>query len=66
MGIYDEEATKLAAVRTTGNSAYGSITDCLVSGYIQEFILPLEVEEEVKFDPLDETQVDLSGLVKKK
>ncbi len=35
----------------------------LVSLYIQEEVLPLQIEEEVLFDPLDETQVDLSGLV---
>lgn len=35
----------------------------LVSLYIQENILPLLKEEEVLFDPLDETQVDLSGIV---
>lgn len=34
----------------------------LVSLYIQEKILPLQREEEVLFDPLDETQVDLSGI----
>lgn len=40
-----------------------TFTDMLVSWYIQEIILPQHVEEEVKFDPLDENQVDLSGLV---
>ena len=35
----------------------------LVSLYIQEEVLPLLKEEEVLFDPLDETQVDLSGIV---
>ncbi len=35
----------------------------LVSLYIQEEVLPLQIQEEVLFDPLDETQVDLSGIV---
>ncbi len=35
----------------------------LVSLYIQEQILPLQKEEEILFDPMDETQVDLSGIV---
>lgn len=63
LGIDDEKVTKLSSARVESDSAYGSITDCLVSGYIQEFILPLQIEEETKFDPLDESQIDLSGLV---
>ena len=39
------------------------VADLLVSWHIQEYVLPLLKEEEVKFDPLDETQVDLTGLV---
>ncbi len=39
------------------------VTDLLVSWHIQNFVLPMMQEEEVKFDPLDESQVDLSGLV---
>ena len=66
MGIYKEKATKMAKTRIADDSEYGSMIDCLVSGYIQEFILPLQMEEEEKFDPFDETQVDLSDLVKKK
>lgn len=38
------------------------VTDLLTSLYIQEVVLPLHIEEEVQFDPLDETQVDLSGI----
>lgn len=34
----------------------------LVSLYIKEEILPLKQEEEVQFDPLDKTQVDLTGI----
>lgn len=39
-----------------------SVTDLLVSWYIQEYVLPTQVEEEVLFDPMDEDQVDLSGI----
>ena len=38
------------------------VTDLLVSWHIQNYVLPLQQEEEVLFDPLDETQVDLTGL----
>ena len=65
-GIPEFEVTKLAAAREATEGEYGSITDCLVSWYIQEYIVPFQREEEVKFDPLDESQVDLSGLVNAK
>ena len=42
--------------------AYGQASDYLVNWYIQEIVAPTMVEEEQKFDPYDETQVDLSGL----
>ncbi len=41
--------------------------DLLVSWYIQQVVLPQQQEEEaVLFDPLDESQVDLSGIVNAK
>ena len=40
-----------------------NVADLLVSYHLQNYVLPLLEEEEVKFDPLDETQVDLSGIV---
>ena len=43
-----------------------SVTDLLVSWYIQEQVLPTQVEEEVLFDPKDETQVDLTGIANAK
>lgn len=43
---------------------YSSVCDYLVNWYIDQYV---EVEElESKFDPFDETQVDLSGLVNAK
>lgn len=43
-----------------------SVPDLLVSYYIQEYVLPTQVEEEVLFDPKDESQVDLSGIANAK
>ncbi len=40
---------------------YSSLCDYLVNWYISEYTEP--EEEEIKFDPYDETQVDLSGIV---
>lgn len=49
-GLVDEETRPTAC-------------DLLVSWYIQEFILPTQVQEDSRFDPYDESQVDLSGIV---
>ena len=43
-----------------GIASYGAVCDYLVNWYLHEYAAPEEVE--VKFDPYDETQVDLSGL----
>ena len=70
----DESATKLV---DTVNDAYNkiqnseqtgashsAICDLLVSWHIQTIVLPSKVvEDTTKFDPYDETQVDLSGIV---
>ena len=41
-----------------------SVCDLLVIWHIEKYVLPLQQEEEVApFDPLDETQVDMTGLV---
>ena len=47
-----------------GIDSYGEVCDLLVNLYIQEIILPAQ-EEDAKstFDPYDENQVDLSGIV---
>ncbi len=39
-----------------------NVADLLVSWHLQEYVLPLLEEEEITFDPMDETQVDLSGI----
>ena len=60
-GAIPEEITaKDAPIRF---SEYENVSDLLVNWYVETFIAPLHVEEETIFDPLDPTQVDLSGLV---
>lgn len=43
-------------------SEYSDVADLLASWYLQEFVTPLNVEEEAPFNPLDASQVDLSGI----
>lgn len=43
--------------------ARSTLPDLLASWYVQNFITPLHKEEEKVFDPLDPSQVDLSGIV---
>ena len=43
--------------------SYGQVCDLLVSWHIQEVVLPSISIEEKPFDPFDEDQVDLSGIV---
>lgn len=50
----------LASGTKDGGKVYGSFCDYLVNWYIEEYVEEEEVE--AKFDPYDETQVDLSGL----
>lgn len=47
-------------------SEYSDVTDLLASWYVQNFIVPQHVEEEAPFDPMDKTQVDLTGIVNAK
>ena len=48
---------------TAGVASYGEVTDLLVSWHYQREILPQITQQEKKFDPYDENQVDLSGIV---
>ena len=69
----DNSAKKIADtandtyLRTSGDSAgiasYGQVCDLLVNWHIQTVILPSVSVEENEFDPYDESQVDLSGIV---
>jgi len=69
----DATATKVANtandtyLRTSGDTAgiasYSQVCDLLVNWHIQTVILPSIAVEENQFDPYDESQVDLSGIV---
>ena len=71
-----ETATKVANaandayLKTSGDEAgvasYSEICDLLVAWHIQEVVLPGITENSSSFDPYDESQVDLSGLVNAK
>ena len=47
----------------SGIASYGQVCDLLVSWHIQTVVLPSIAVEESKFDPYDESQIDLSGIV---
>ena len=53
----------LAQTQENAEMEWYSISDMLVSWHIQEYILPALEEEEVLFDPLDPTQIDLTTTV---
>ncbi len=46
-----------------GTASYGQVCDLLVNWHIQTVVLPSITVEESHFDPYDESQVDLSGIV---
>ena len=46
-----------ASGREPGVDAYGSVCDLLVSWHIQKFVVPLQKEEQEKFDPYNESKV---------
>ena len=72
----DQKANKMANsvndtyLKTSGDvgvASYDQVTDLLVSWHIQKVVLPSQQDEaESVFDPYDETQVDLSGIVNAK
>ena len=47
----------------SGIASYGQVCDMLVNWHIQTVVLPSITVEESHFDPYDETQIDLSGIV---
>jgi len=69
----DETATTVADtvndtyLKTSGDSAgitsYGQVSDLLVNWHIQQVVIPELTITIAPFDPYDETQVDLSGIV---
>ena len=68
-----DSATKLADtlndtyLKTSGDvsgiASYGEVCDLLVNWHIQTVVLPSITEEVSRFDPYDENQIDLSGIV---
>ena len=56
-----------AYLKASGDSAglasYGQVCDLLVAWHIQEVVIPSLAVEQSPFDPYDESQVDLSGIV---
>ena len=70
----DQNATNLANkandtyIKVSGDDqgveSYGEVCDLMVNLYIKEVILPAQKEDaETTFDPYDENQVDLDGIV---
>ena len=70
----DKSATNFAStvndtyLRTSGDDAgvgsYGEVCDLLTNLFIKEILMPNQVQDaEGAFDPYDEGQVDLSGIV---
>ena len=52
-----------ASGETAGLASYGQVCDLLVAWHIQEVVIPSLAVEQSPFDPYDESQVDLSGIV---
>lgn len=61
------DAVNNAYLKTSGDASgldsYGEVCDLLVSWHVQQVLLTSLAEEENPFDPLDKTQVDLTGIV---
>ena len=65
MTLLVEEVTDTYEEATEANELrYGAVCDYLVNWHIDQYVVEEVVEE--KFDPFDESQVDLSGLVNAK
>ena len=50
----------------SGIASYGQVCDLLVNWHIQEVVIPSLTVDVNPFDPYDEKQVDLSGIVNAK
>ena len=48
---------------SSGIASYGEVCDLLVNWHIQEIVIPSLTVDVNPFDPYDENQVDLSGIV---
>ena len=64
--VFVEPAETLAAEKAEKDGLKdnidGEIADLLIRWHYQEVVIPSITEPEVTFDPMDETQVDLTGL----
>ena len=58
----DDQYIQTLNKRSEDAPEQSNLVDLLVSWHIQEYVLPLEAEDVIVFDPMDESQVDLSGL----
>ena len=58
----DDQYIQTLNKRSEDAPEQSNLVDLLVSWHIQEYVLPLEAEEVILFDPMDESQVDLTGL----
>ena len=58
----DEQYIQTLHKRSEDAPEQSNLVDLLVNWHIQEYVLPLETEEVILFDPMDESQVDLTGL----
>lgn len=57
-----EQATSRDTVATITYSEYTGVADLLASWYVQEFVTPLHAEEELPFNPLSPSDVDLTNI----
>ena len=68
--FFGSSAATVAASETAGEGVtletYDDVSDLLVAWHIQEVVIPSISFEELVFDPMDEEQVDLSGIVNAK
>lgn len=58
----DDRYIQVLEKRFEGAPEQSNVVDLLVSWHIQQYVLPELEEDVVLFDPMDENQVDLSGL----
>ena len=65
-GVYLEYAETPAEGEEEDPAQRATLCDLLVSWHIQEVVLPMEESQNSRFDPFDENQVDLSGIVNAK
>ena len=60
------DAYLTASGESAGVASYGQVCDLLVAWHIQEVVIPSLAVEQSHFDPYDESQVDLTGIVNAK